>query len=192
MRWTVVLILVLVVACVSGCAGRRSASADAGATRVLEARELALRAQQAERAGRDLDAIDLYRRALALSRDLHAAWNNLGILLMRQQQYLEAKEAFTIAADLAPTDPRPVANIGQIYLDLGYDERALEYFDRALARDPDFLPALRGAILSSRRLARGDPRAPEWVERALVLETDPVWVDTLRNEKLRLDNRGRP
>jgi tetratricopeptide (TPR) repeat protein len=155
--------------------------------RLGEARELALRAQREQKAGHTDKAIDLYRQSLDQSRDLFFVWNNLGILLMEKQNYADAAEMFKSAADLAPTDPRPFFNIGLIYQRAVYDEQALEYFVKSLDRDPRYLPSLRGAIVSAKRLDITDEDALKRVRTALLLESDTKWRRIFETEALRIE-----
>jgi len=132
-------------------------------------------AAQAEQAGDPDRAVELYRQAVALYPDLAAGWNNLGVALLEQQRYLEAAEAFVQAAQRAPTDPRPLYNLGLTWERTGYLRDALKHYERALARDPRYLPALRGAIRAERTLGEGRRITLDWIRTALGLERDEQW-----------------
>lgn len=189
-RWRGVCVLaVLCAGALSGCkhSGGPTIVADDSNIRTTEARKLAGQAQQEYKAGRVDKAIGLYQKSLEQSRDLFFVWNNLGLLLMEKENYSDAAEMFKSAADLAPEDPRPFYNIGLIYQKAVYDEKALEYFTKSLERDPKYLPALRGAIISGKRLDVSDEPALNRVRTALLIETNPQWRKIFQTEQLRIE-----
>ncbi len=155
--------------------------------RTSEARKLAAQAQSEARAGHTDKAIELYQKSLEQSRDLFFVWNNLGLLLIEKQNYTDAAEMFKSAADLAPEDPRPFYNIGLIYQKAVYDEKALDYFVKSLERDSKYLPSLRGAIISGKRLDVTDEPALTRVRTALLIENDAQWRRIFETEELRLE-----
>lgn len=156
-----------------------------------DARRLTKAVDLADAAGRERDnerAAELYRQAVTTYRELPAAWNNLGEILMEQEKYLQAAEAFSTAAELSPSDPRPVYNLGLLWDRRGYLREAREQYARAIGRDASFLPALRGAIRADSLLNEGDTQTLEWLKRALLLEEDPKWLKWLRLQKARIES----
>lgn len=173
----------------AGCGSapsRRAAAAPAPA-RDGEANRIALQAQRAQREG-DLDrAVELYRQSLRVSDNLPATWNNLGMLLLVRGQYIDSVEAFKRSADLSPTDPRPLHNIGVAYSRAGWEQKAMENYLMALERDPRDLKGLRGSIGSARMLGIADEASLERVRTALMLDTDPDWRRVYEREQSRID-----
>lgn len=175
--------------------------APASPERLIEARDIAQRAGvQARRAarlretGKNADestakAVELYRQALTLHRSMPEAWNNLGVLLMEQQDYLAASEAFTMAMELSPADPRPAENLGLVYDRAGWGEESLRCYRLALDRDPNYRPALRGAIRAAHLLGIADQRTLDTVRQGLMLENEPEWRALFEREKLRIEGR---
>ena len=162
-----------------------SSFGDDSVERQQEAIELAARAFEEP----DPDtAIAMYRDVVKIYRDLYPAWNNLGTLLMEQRRYLEAAEAFNTAAGLSPTDARPVYNIGLLYDRSGYLDDAREHYSRALVRDPNYLPALRGLIRADSILNEADEETLEMIQRALRLEQNEKWREWLLLRKIRIEN----
>ncbi len=117
------------------------------------------------------------------------AWNNMGIQLMHLKDYLAASEAFTFAMQQSPTDPRPCENLGIVYDRTGWSEESLKYFDMALDRSPNYLPALRGAIKAAHLLSEASEERLEQVRRALMIETDPAMREFFEREQLRISGR---
>jgi Tfp pilus assembly protein PilF len=162
----------------------------------LGAAETAARADAARERGRTAEAdklagqaVEQYRAALSISGDMPEAWNNMGIQLMHLKDYLAASEAFTFAMQQSPTDPRPCENLGIVYDRTGWSEESLKYFDMALDRSPNYLPALRGAIKAAHLLSEASEKRLEQVRRALMIETDPAMRDFFEREQLRISGR---
>lgn len=168
------------------CASHPMADVPPGPQRLEDAKRLAMEAQRAERAGEPDKAIELYRRSLAESGDLFYVWHNLGILLAKRQDYVQAVRMLQTAADVEPADPRPYEQIGLIYHTLGYEEKALEFYGLALRRNPKSLDALRGTVGSAKVLGVADDTALEHVRTALMIETDPGWRKYFEGEQARL------
>lgn len=170
--------------------------------RLAQAAQLAGQAQQAQtqaqlatdperRAELNTRAMDLYRQSIEQSGDLWSAWNNLGVLHMQRGEYAEAARMFQVAADVSPTDPRPLENLGVLYHQNGNDREALQAFKQALAREPNYLPAVRGAVRTAKRLGLNDEASLELVRRGLMLESDPEWRRVFEAEQVRLENHNR-
>lgn len=157
--------------------------------RARRGRELFAQAEAAQNRGDPDLAIALYRDALRNAPDLAEAWNNLGILLMARSDYAGAAEAFRIAMDLRPTDPRPAENLGLAYLEAGWGVEALRYYEVALERDPNRRESLRGAIKATHLLNLADQKALDRVRRALLIENDPEWRMIAERERVRIEHR---
>lgn len=170
--------------------------------RLARAAQIAGQAQQAQtqaartdnperRAELNQRAMDLYRQAIEHSADLWSAWNNLGVLHMERGEYAEASRMFQVAADVAPADPRPLENLGVLYHQNGNDREAIQAFKQALAREPNYLPAVRGYVRTAKRLGLTDETSLELVRRGLMLESDPDWRRVFEAEQVRLEARVR-
>jgi len=144
--------------------------------------------QRAEQTKDPASAIRLYREAVTIFPELASAWNNLGVLLMDQQNYMEAAIAFVSAAESAPADPRPLYNLGLTWERAGYSEDAFKYYRQALERDRRYLPALRGAIRAERVMGRGDDRTLERLRLALLQETDEQWRDYFQRQRAAVED----
>lgn len=193
-RWervATVAVAVAVGATVVGCAGRRKVPLPQ--TTTLEAKtmaqETAVKAQKAADRGKTDEAIELYLEAIGYDREIAYVWNNLGVLYMGRREYPKAIEAFNRAADLWPADPRPIYNIGQVWLDLGYARDALRAFEEALGRDPDDVPSLRGAVQSAQLLDIADERTSAWIKSLMLRERDKEWITYAQQQRARVDGR---
>lgn len=181
------------IAALAGCTASRPAL-PAGETpqqisaQIDKASSLTRDAQRLENVGRDREAADKYREAIAIYRELPVAWNNLGRLMMKESSNLAAAEAFKTAAELSPTDPRPVHNLGTLWESLGYFDDAARWYGEALSRDENYLPSLRRIAIVEEIRNKPDATTLERVRRALLIEQDPWWKDKFRRDRLRFED----
>jgi len=131
-------------------------------------------------------ALEKYRASIEADDTFSAAWNNLGQILMSRRNYADAVAAFRVAGDLQPSDPRPEYNIGLAYQTIGWGEESYEHFERALERDANYLPALRGVVRSAEMIGRGTPRVLEHIRNARLRETDERWRDYFDRQHFRV------
>jgi hypothetical protein len=68
-------------------------------------------------------------------------------------------------------------------------EDSLRYYDIALERSPNYLPALRGAVKAAHLLGEADERRLDQVKRALLIETDEQWRTVFERERVRIVGR---
>lgn len=187
----------------AGCSG--STRSDSGAINEIDPAIAYARRQRAEARehytiatklyndGKHDEALEEYRKALELDDQLYAAWNNMGQLLMTQNNYADAVNAFQIAASIEPSDPRPLYNIGLAYQRVGWAADAYKSYEQALAREQYYLPAMRGLARSAEMLGSGDRQLLETIKQAQLRETDDQWRDYFRAQYARvetlIDNR---
>lgn len=92
----------------------------------------------------------------AIEMDSHESttWQLCGEVLITLQQLDEAEQYLRKALELNPRFTDAVANFGALYHKRGDHQRALEYFEKALALDPQHRKALQGKaelIVSTKR-----------------------------------------
>jgi len=154
----------------------------------IRARDLNQKALAAQKAGKTDDAIDLYRQVVQIEPKMFMAWNNLGVLYMEKQNYVEAGLALKSAADLAPNDPLPMENLGLAYYRAGWADKSLGYYIEAIARAPNRTEGYRGAYRASKQLGLKDQAALDRVQQALLVETDEKWRGIYMRERVWLSN----
>ncbi len=179
-RWTVLLMLGL-----AGC--QAAMDRNPRAESLGEAMRLAEAGDRLRRDGKLDDAADQYRRALAIKPDLAAAWNNLGVVLLKQGNRYDANQAFMRADELLPGDPRPLQNIGDSYADAAWDEQAIEYYLRSLERDPRWLPSIRGLALAALRTSSSTETIRDHLRTGMMVETDDAWREIIQRQQLRVE-----
>jgi len=139
----------------------------------------------------------------AYPRDF-AARNNLGVVLLGQGHYEEALKAYTVANEIAPDEPLPIANSAFALLFLARYDEAFAMIDRALAVRPD--PSLAIARWVVARI-HAHPRATEFENAARTLASPTqllfsesnlaIWDGRVKDfsrilEQLRAQVRGTP
>ncbi len=92
--------------------------------------------------GRVAEARKIYGEAVALDAANKFAQYGFGTAAAATGQREEALRAFETAAKLAPKDPMPLRAAGLLYLEAGAVDKALDAFDKALARQPKFMPLM--------------------------------------------------
>lgn len=125
-----------------------------------------------------------------------SAYNRLGILYAKQQQFKEAIECFEIAQSLEPS-ASSLHNVGLIYFETeNYDKAALA-FEQALAMDSDHA-ARHIAYAKVQEKLGNDKRMVEALEKAVELDPIPQTLtlladayDRLGEENLALQLRER-
>lgn len=118
-----------------------------------EARELFERGYQAQEAGRFDEAIECYRRSLAIHQSAEAH-TFIGWALSKQGKHEEAIEACREAIAVDPAFGNPYNDIGAYLIELGRDDEAIEWLERAKAApryEPRHYPYLNLAWIYARQ-----------------------------------------
>jgi len=125
------------------------------------------------------EAIDAYRRVVAIDPTYAAAWNNLGLLLHRLGRWDEARRAYAQALTHDAGCCEAAYNLGSLHEDQGDVESAIACYRRALAASPDYADAhfnLAGALA---RAGRNDEAVGHW-QRYLDLDSGSPWARIAR------------
>ena len=117
-----------------------------------------------------------------------SAYNRLGILYAKQQQFREAIECFEIAQSLEPS-ASSLHNVGLIYFETeNYDKAALA-FEQALAMDSDHA-ARHIAYAKVQEKLGNDKRMVDALERAVEIDPIPQTLTLLADAYDRLGEEG--
>lgn len=106
-----------------------------------------------------------------------SAYNRLGILYAKQQQYKEAIECFEIAQSLEPS-ASSLHNVGLIYFETENYTKAALAFEQALAMDSEHA-ARHIAYAKVQEKLKNDKKTIESLERAVELEPIPQTLNIL-------------
>lgn len=125
------------------------------------------------------DALEAYRRVVAVDPSYAAAWNNLGLLLHRMGQYDEARRAYATALEQDPQCAEAAYNLGSLDEDCGDVEPAIVHYRRALHLSPDYADAHFNLAAALARAGRNGEAAQHW-QRYLELDSGSPWARIAR------------
>jgi tetratricopeptide (TPR) repeat protein len=119
--------------------GKQKLEKDPNNLKALQ--ELATQAQQLERYG---EAIELWQRAIALTREhpVGLFYFNLGYCYMMLEQYEEAIDASNKAIGLDPSLKEAALNLATCEIIAGSLDQALALLNGVLEEEPDYPPAV--------------------------------------------------
>jgi tetratricopeptide (TPR) repeat protein len=124
-------------------------------------------------ARRVTEAVASFRGALALQANGVLAHLGLAAALRVQSLPAEAEASSQLALAAEPRNPGALSLLGELRADRGQFAEAQELFERAIAVDPDFVPAY-GGIAAHRRMTRDDTA---WLKGAEGLLARPLPLD---------------
>jgi tetratricopeptide (TPR) repeat protein len=117
-----------------------------------------------------------------------SAYNRLGILYAKQQQFKEAIECFEIAQSLEPS-ASSLHNVGLIYFETQNFDKAALAFEQALAMDSDHAARHIAYAKVQEKLGR-DKKMVEALERAVELDPIPQTLTLLADAYERVGDEG--
>ena len=126
------------------------------------------------------DAIDAYRRVVAIDPGYAAAWNNRGLLHHRLGQYGEARTAYESALRADPRCCESAYNLGSLLEDLGDLPGSIAWYERALAEAPDYADAHFNLAAVLGKAGRSRDAAAHW-RRYLELDAASPWAQVARS-----------
>lgn len=126
------------------------------------------------------NALDAYRRVVAIDPEYSAAWNNLGLLLHRTGRYGEAQTAYEAALEKDPACREAAYNLGSLAEDRGDVEAAIRFYRRALEVSADYADAHFNLASALARSGRGDLANVHW-RRYLDLDGQSPWARIARS-----------
>lgn len=97
-----------------------------------------------------IKASTYYNKAIDLDKNYAPAWNNLGVIFLKEKEDHKAKENFVKAMTLAPFSKTPRFNLAQVHLQYGYVEDAFDIFNglySSNSNDPDIIIGLANTHL---------------------------------------------
>lgn len=125
------------------------------------------------------DAIDAYRRVVAIDPTYAAAWNNLGLLLHRMGRYEDARRAYLSALEYDGSLCEAAYNLGSLCEDLSDVEQAIRHYRMALELAPDYADAHFNLAAALARAGRADEANRHW-QRYLALDSSSPWARIAR------------
>jgi tetratricopeptide (TPR) repeat protein len=125
------------------------------------------------------EAIEAYRRVVAIDPGYAAAWNNLGLLLHRMGQYDEARQAYLTALEQDDRCCQAAYNLGSLHEDRGDVELAIRHYRLALELAPDYADAHFNLAAALSRAGRAAEAVRHW-QRYVELDAGSPWARIAR------------
>ena len=125
------------------------------------------------------EAIEAYRRVVAIDPSYAAAWNNLGLLLHRLGQYDEAQQAYAAALVQDEHCCQAAYNLGSLHEDRGDVELAIRQYRLALELAPDYADAHFNLAAALSRAGRPADALRHW-QRYVELDAGSPWARIAR------------
>jgi tetratricopeptide (TPR) repeat protein len=138
-------------------------------------------------AGRDDEALQQIRQALALKPDYADAWVEVGNLLSDRGEVREAAEAYARSLQLNPALEGAHYNLGNLDQGRGAWQEAVDHYRQALRLNPGFAEARNNLGQAYEALGRPEEALAEY-RQALAL--DPGLAQAWYNLALALEKRG--
>lgn len=133
-----------------------------------------------EEIGADRTAESLYLESLAADSTSGDSWHNLATCQAREGRTAEAMHTYEKALTYLGENPVTLYNIAILSGEMGMDERALTFFDRAVAADPADLDIRVDRGVCAYRLGRGAAAIADWRYVASIAPDHPALGRTLR------------
>ncbi|MEZ4647266.1 MAG: tetratricopeptide repeat protein [Candidatus Eisenbacteria bacterium] len=128
--------------------------------------------------GRDAEAVELHRRAIAIDARRAEPHLNLGYALEVTGDIDGAIAEYRRAAELEPEDPVPLYNLGNSLVRAGRPREAMQAYESALDKNREYPHALNGMGVALAETGRPQVAAQYWAEAIVV---DPTFRDSYRN-----------
>lgn len=101
-----------------------------------EVQQLVVQAEEAQKQGDTLKSIEKYLAVIRLAPHLASAYNNLGMLYLKQTDYSHAAEVLKRALELEPGMHTARAMLGMTYFQLGLNDKAEPLLKEELKANP--------------------------------------------------------
>ncbi len=122
--------------------------------------------------GRSEKAIEQYEATIALDPDFKLAYNHLGYAYADIGKIDLAYAALQKYIDIAQDEPNPLDSYGELLLEQGELDRAIEMFEKSLDIDKDFYPAANHLVTAY--LDKGDTRKAHKIVKELIEKQGPI------------------
>ena len=137
------------------------------------------------------DALDAYRRVLALDPERVQESCAIAEILRRSERYEEAIESYRATLAIDAGFVFALSGMGDALRMLERNNEALEWFEKALERKPTHVFALRGQAAALNALGRHEEASTYW-KRSLDIEPDTeVAINGLKNSLIELEQTTR-
>lgn len=127
-------------------------------------------------------AEETLRQALAADVFHGPAYNNLGVLYLKQNKFYEAATEFESARRLMPGHPDPRMNLAITLERAGRIDDALKSYDEALEVNPDHIPTMQALTRLQIRAGRTDTRTFKFLSDIALRGETPLWREWAKGQ----------
>ena len=128
--------------------------------------------------GKITEAIEAYKKSIALSPMHVEPYYNLGVLYQETGKYAEALPYYQKTLELDPKHVQAATNMGTLYNQMGKTEEAIAAYKKALAIDPRYGTARVNLALVYSQLGRTDEAVACYRD---AIAADPEYADAYIN-----------
>ena len=101
-------------------------------------------------------AVELYRKAVAINPSFTSPYNLMGYAYRALERYADAEKAFKKYIELIPGDPNPYDSYAELLMKTGRFDESIKTYEKAAAIDPNFISAYVGIANNHMFSGRGD------------------------------------
>ncbi|MFM2314028.1 MAG: hypothetical protein RLZZ04_3304, partial [Cyanobacteriota bacterium] len=109
-----------------------------------------------QRAGKNVEAIGMYAKALEFKADMADIYCNLGSIYARQRKWPEAIEHYQKSCTINPNNATPYRNLARVWDELKEYSKSADCFFKAIALQPSLLSAQNHFQLANNLLGEGN------------------------------------
>jgi O-antigen biosynthesis protein len=109
-----------------------------------------------QRAGKSVEAIGMYAKALEFKADMADIYCNLGSIYARQRKWPEAIEHYQKSSTINPNNATPYRNLARVWDELKEYSKSADCFFKAIALQPNLLSAQNHFQLANNLLREGN------------------------------------
>jgi len=106
-------------------------------------------------------AVEHFKAASGLAPAYAPVYNTLGYTYRAMEKYPEAEQAFKKYTELLPGDPNPYDSYAELLLKEGKFDQSIENYNKALAKDPNFISSKQGIAFNHIYMGQPDQAADE-------------------------------
>ncbi|MFO7447883.1 MAG: tetratricopeptide repeat protein [Ignavibacteriaceae bacterium] len=117
-------------------------------------------------------AVDLYNKILKINPDFSPVLNQLGYAQRTLENYAEAEKAFKKYTELIPDDPNPYDSYAELLLKMGRFDESIEYYNKALQQNPDFIASYIGLSANYMYLGKYDAAHEQMLKLTGIAKND--------------------
>ena len=107
------------------------------------------------------DAVGHLKAATDIAPAYAPVYNTLGYTYRAMEKYPEAEQAFKKYTELLPGDPNPYDSYAELLLKEGKFDQSIENYNKALAKDPNFISSKQGIAFNHLYMGQPDQAADE-------------------------------